>query len=111
MFSADVDFATSGMVSLTSCERNEVVATMTTAQEWKAYDLPAIESRINAALGRSDLRCVDFIARRGDRLYYREIHVPNGKAVAVREQSLSDYVESGGVIKEYEFRAEPDAED
>src|SRR4051794_15627097 len=96
VFSADCDFATSGMVSLTSTEICEVIATMASSEEWAQYDRNAIENRVNRALARSDLRSVELLRIENGRLIYADILSEGGVAFATRTQSLREFVKSGG---------------
>jgi hypothetical protein len=61
-FSGDTDMATDGWISLTSIDQPEVVVTQVTSDEYRAIaggndGYRQVECRVNAALGRTDLRC------------------------------------------------------
>ena len=124
-FSADTDMVTMGWVSLTSTSSQEVVVTQMLASENSAGGIAAsehlVESRVNAALGRSDLRAVPLmrVEPRGPsaeglsfqefrkvcqspRLLYRDIFVEGSLAERVDEVSLQDFESSGGSLTRYE---------
>ncbi len=61
VFRGDIDYATSGLASLTSIERPEVVAIALTGEEFNADDTAACEQRINSELSRDDLRVSRFL--------------------------------------------------
>jgi hypothetical protein len=125
-FSADTDMVTTGWVSLTSINGNEIVAAMMTPDEWAATAQETaayarVERRINAALRRDDLRVPwlvqlvdqnrdlvglsfqDFSrAYRPPRILYRDILAPSAIAEVVAEQSLEDFEREGGKLIAYE---------
>ena len=100
--------ATAGKVSLTSLERDEVVITTMTGDEWNnawSFGTDQCEARINALLGRQDLRIMRFrkiqvgssdIAR-FDPL---DIHDPANPAERRRRQKVSSFLKRGGRITE-----------
>ena len=104
LFSGDTDMATSGLGALSSTSGREVVATYLTSEEVCA-DLPTglriFEERMNARLGRSDLRYVPIVRvvdePRADVLY-RDIFDPEGEADVVSEESLQQFRATGGVV-------------
>ena len=121
VFRADVDFATSGLVALTSTAGTEIVITLFIPEECYLYDRPEFakrcENRINRELDRHDLRIVPLLRTESDpidasgmtfqeymaatkppRLYYRDIHSEFGEATVVREESINKFLESGGTI-------------
>ena len=103
VFSADVDFVTEGMVSLTSVERNEVIATRAENDEWSEGDPRAIESRVNRELSRQDLRHVDFLRAEEDRFVYSDLFSAGGEACGTRRQTLREFREAGGVVTLHRF--------
>ena len=121
VFRADVDFATSGMMSLTSVDRPEVVAVMLSSDEYNTPDFAAgcwaCENRVNTELGRDDLRIPRFIRseetfsapdgisfqeyqqlHKPPKLFYADIYDVNGEAEVVREESLVEFLGSGGTL-------------
>jgi hypothetical protein len=61
-FSGDTDMVTDGWLSLTSIHQQEIVVTQATADEYRAISNSnegylKVEHRVNAVLGRTDLRC------------------------------------------------------
>ncbi len=121
VFRADVDFATSGMISLTSGDRPEVVAVMLTSDEYNSSDMAAgcsaCEARVNAELARDDLRIPRFMRSedtfsapdgvsfqeyqklyKPPKLFYADIHNANGEAEVVREESIDEFLASGGTL-------------
>ena len=117
VFRGDVDFATSGLASLTSVDYPEVVAISLTDEEFNSNDNSACEKRVNSELSRDDLRMTRFLrsvdtfkAPAGisfqeyaklatpPRLFYSDILIPNGEAEFVRDESLDDFVNGGGII-------------
>lgn len=61
-FSGDTDMVTAGWLSLTSVDQPVIVVTQATADEYRAIaqgndGYLEVERRVNAALGRTDLRC------------------------------------------------------
>jgi hypothetical protein len=103
VFAADVDFVTDGMVSLTSVERNEVVATMAENDEWCDWDPRAIESRINGELSRADLRCVTLLRVEGDRSVYVDLFSEGSEAFDSRRQTLREFRDAGGIVTLHRF--------
>ncbi|MDR3418745.1 MAG: hypothetical protein P4L83_21435 [Nevskia sp.] len=82
LFSADTDMATAGWVAFTSLEKHEIVVTELTAEEYRATANGSsgylqAEKRINAALGRTDLKC-PWIVRAEDA-------GPGGKGLSFQE--------------------------
>jgi hypothetical protein len=103
VFSADVDFVTEGMVSLTSVERNEVIATRAENDEWSRWDPRAIESRVNRELSRQDLRHVDLRRAEAGRCVYSDLFSADGEAYATRRQTLHEFRDAGGVVTLHRF--------
>lgn len=103
VFCADVDSVTIGMHSLTSIERKEVVVTMLTTHEWRRYDLLGIQKRVNRELGRSDLRCVEFIRCEDSREVYQDLFDKRRRAFSTYTQSLSGFCKAGGAITRHRF--------
>ena len=103
VFSADVDFVTAGMVSLTSMKRAEVVATMATGEEWNRDDLDAVEARVNAALGRADLRCPRLLRKPDGRVAYADLRGGGGDALPAHTQTPAEFVAAGGVVTKHAF--------
>lgn len=121
-FTADTDMATRGWVSLTSVERPEVVVTTFTVDEVQAAgggEPPYIdvEARVNAILGRHDLRVPwlesverderpaagvsfqDFLKTyRPPRLLYRDIFTPGRFAEKASTESREQFERGGGVV-------------
>lgn len=105
-FSADVDFATSGLLALTSIEKPEIVRGEYTTKEWNAptnSTLFAIERRLNRRLGRSDLRYPFFFASDPDqpsrsKLFDRDLFVKGEEATPVRRVTVEEFLASGGTI-------------
>lgn len=122
LLSSDTDMATAGWVSLTSVEKNEVVVTELSAEEYRATVNGAsgylqVEKRINAALGRVDLKCPWFVRAeesgadatgmsfqdfrkvyRPPVVYYRDIFQPDAVAREVSRVSLSQFEQAGGKL-------------
>ncbi|WP_322629468.1 hypothetical protein [Halothiobacillus sp.] len=122
LFSADTDMATAGWVTLTSIEKYEVVVSELTAEEYRATANGSsgylqVEKRINAALGRADLKCPWFVRAeesgpsgknlsfqefkkvyRPPAIYYRDIFQPDAVAVEVSRVSLSQFEQAGGKL-------------
>ena len=103
MFSGDTDMVTDGWIALSSIDRREIVITMVTSEEHQAPDgFSQCETRVNAELGRADLRAV-WLTRaeaRGD-LYYRDIFVGGDDARLVSKMSVREFEQSGGKILHY----------
>ena len=122
LFSADTDMATAGWVALTSVEKYEVVVTELTVEEYRATANGSsgylqVEKRINAALGRADLKCPWF-ARAEESgfsgrslsfqefrkaycpptIYYRDIFQQDAVAREVSRVSLSQFEQTGGKL-------------
>lgn len=115
-FSADTDMATDGWASLTSVKRPEVIVTMGQPEE-SGGDAPALqrlESRINEALHRTDLRAAALVrvqdtpstpmsfqefrkVYRRPTLFFRDIFGGDGEAAVVREVTLEEFQKAGGV--------------
>lgn len=128
VFRADVDYATSGFASLTSTTSNEVVAVVIEAidQDKTPESDAAIEALVNSKLDRTDLR-MPALVRSEDRavlpdnisfqdfrrlyqpprLFYTDIYGSAGEAEAVREQSIDEYLNSGGVLTDLISNALP----
>ena len=121
VFRGDVDFVTSGLVSLTSVDSSEIVATLHLPEEAYLYERPefakACEDRINRVLGRKDLRVITLLRTESDkinstgmsfqeylaiakapRLFYRDIYSDDGEATVVREESIDHFLEAGGIL-------------
>jgi len=120
LFSADTDMATAGWESLTSISRHEVVVTQLTAEEFRATardpsTYVQVENRVNATLGRDDLR-VPWLVRveergpqgaglsfqefrkvyRPPRLLYRDILALDSLAEEQSRVSREEFEGSGG---------------
>jgi len=121
VFRGDVDFVTSGLISLTSITRNEIVATMFLPEECCLYDRPDFskrcEDRINRELDRVDLRVVSLLRTVDDpidtrgmsfqeysakvkptQLYYTDIYSEEGEALVIREESIETFLAGGGTL-------------
>lgn len=122
LFSADTDMETAGLVALTSVEKHELVVAELTADEYRATanDLAGylqVESRINGALGRGDLKCPWFVRAeesgssgkgfafeefgkvyRPPIIYYRDIFQSGAVAREVSRVSLSQFEQAGGKL-------------
>ena len=120
LFSGDTDMATIGWVSLTSISCHEIVVTQLTAEESRATAseptaFTQVENRINATLGRDDLRIPwlarieqrgpnaaglsfqDFVkAHRPPRLLYRDILAPDSLSEELSRESREQFESSGG---------------
>ena len=122
MFTADTDMVTMGWVSLTSTESLEIVITQATPDELRR--LPVcdegylqVESRINKALSRSDLRSSWMTSAekagpippglsfqefrkvyRPPKLFFRDIFNPNGIAEVISEIERSQFESEGGKL-------------
>lgn len=123
-FSADTDMPTVSLVSLTSITRQEIVVAQLTAGECNAGELlryQQMQSRINAALHRDDLRAVWLVCAeerkpytpglsfqefrriyRSPCLLYRDIFEEDSLAEQVFEVSRRDFESGGGQILRYE---------
>ena len=123
-FSADTDMVTMGWVSLTSIDGPEVVVTQMVGSEYIVGARTVeelVEQRVNAALGRNDLRCVPLVRaeERGPsgkglsfqefsrvyqspRLFFRDIFAENSVAECIAEVSIADFESSGGRLLRYE---------
>jgi hypothetical protein len=122
LFSADTDMATAGWESLTSIHRHEIVVTQLTAEEFQATArnpsaYVQVENRVNAVLGRDDLR-VPWLARieergpqaaglsfqafrnahRPPRLLYRDILVVNSLSEERFRESREEFESRGGSL-------------
>lgn len=121
-FAADTDTATDGWVCLTSVERPEIVVTKITASEHQATATSLlanvdVEGRVNAVLGRHDLRIVWLVSAesaelpaagasfqefrktyRPPRLYYRDIFDSDSLAECVSMESREQFERGGGVF-------------
>jgi len=118
VFSADVDYVTNGLISLTSKTKTELVVSEANDSEYRTYNSQSWERRINNELHRDDLRDVGFIRKEDDpkpvglfesfqsyskrvkptKYYYRDITSEFGEAIHTREESISEYMASGGKI-------------
>lgn len=127
-FSGDTDMATDGFVSFTSIERPELILARLTSEEW-SLQLPrgalAAEQRLNAELGRADLRACWLVRveeaaapsaatfQEFRRSYippatiHRDIYSPDGEAKVVREESAAEFLASGGAIFQQEGPNKP----
>jgi hypothetical protein len=100
-FSADVDYATEGMVSLTSIEKPEVVIAELTGEEMLMGNAGAgaCEVRVNRRLGRTDLRIPSLLRVVGrDDLYFSDILSGEGEARVVRKVSRAKFKKEGGSV-------------
>jgi len=125
-FSGDTDMVTAGWVSLTSISCHEIVVTQLTAEESQASaSEPSayvqVENRVNAALGRDDLR-IPWLVRieergsqavglsfqefrkvyRPPRLLYRDILAPDSLSEELSRVSREEFESSGGRLVVYE---------
>ena len=122
LFSGDTDVVTAGWVALTSLEKHEVVVTELTAEEYCATangtsGYLQVEKRMNAVLGRADLKCPWFVCAeqsssnanglsfqefrkvyRPAVIYYRDIFKPDETAREVSRVSLSQFEQAGGKL-------------
>jgi hypothetical protein len=120
VFSADTDMATDGWISLTSTERPEViVARMTDAEARAPHEVMAslVETRVNARLGRNDLRYVSLAGveepgpdakgltfqeflkvRQPPRLTYSDLFDAQDVAEEVSQMSRADFERENGRI-------------
>jgi hypothetical protein len=122
LFSGDTDVITAGRVALTSVDMHEVVVTELTAEEYRttangSSGYLQVEERMNAALGRADLKCPWFVRAeqpgtsgkglsfqefrnvyRPSVIYYRDILQLDGVAREVSRVSLSQFEQSGGKL-------------
>ncbi|MDB5987172.1 MAG: hypothetical protein JWR16_2225 [Nevskia sp.] len=122
LFSADTDMVTAGWVALTSLEKQEIVVTELTPDEYRATANGSsgylqVEKRINAALGRADLKCPWFVRAEGSGpsgkglsfqefrkiyrppvIYYRDIFQSDAVAREVSRVSLSQFEQAGGKL-------------
>jgi hypothetical protein len=119
-FSADTDMVTAGWVSMTSISRHEIVLTQLTAEESQATTREPsayvqVENRVNAILGRDDLR-VPWLVRieergpqadglsfqeslkvyRPPRLLYRDILALDSLSEEISRVSREEFESSGG---------------
>lgn len=123
-FSADTDMVTFGWISLTSISGHELVIAQMVPSEHAAGARAAeelVEHRLNAALGRNDLRAVPLVRaeQRGPsghglsfqefrrvyqppRLLYRDIFADGSVAECVAESSVADFQSGGGRLLRYE---------
>ncbi|WP_084197368.1 hypothetical protein [Solimonas soli] len=122
LFSGDTDMVTAGWVSLTSALKSELVVTQLTAEEYQATAKDSsgylqVEQRMNAALGRTDLRCLWFVraeqaapSGRGlsfqefkkayvpPVIYYRDIYQAGAVASEASRVSISEFERGGGKL-------------
>lgn len=101
IFGGDTDMATEGKVSLTSLERNEVVLTLLAESEGPLdYDL--IEARVNARLGRKDLRTHRHREIPDKPGWYEPLDLfdPQSPVKMFRIQSVAAYLRRGGALTE-----------
>lgn len=104
VFGGDTDMATQGKGSLTSLERDEVVITTMTGDEWNDSArfgiVDQFEDRINACLGRQDLRCRRLRKLQGT-LYDLEsldIYDPKQPAEQRGKERIASFLRRGGRI-------------
>jgi hypothetical protein len=117
-FSADTDMATAGWVALTSLSRHEIVVTQMTAEEFRSTTgFVDLENRVNALLGRDDLRFPALVGSEGQapavagqsfqqfrrdyrppRLFYRDIFSSDALAEEVARMSRNEFEEGGGTL-------------
>ena len=117
VFSGDTDALTAGWVSFTSVSRQEVVIALATQAELNAGQsgTPAALSRVQAALGRNDLREVRLVrveprpfaqgtsfksfrqSAWRPKLFYSALS-GSGEAVPEREESLEAFLANGGIV-------------
>jgi hypothetical protein len=112
VFSGDTDMTTMGLISLSSIEKPEVVIAYD-----RGTDEVSFAEQLSASLNRNDLRLVPFLraeqlggvtpgtsfqefraAYREPRLLYRCPYCRSGEAVAVEEQSFTEFARGGGTI-------------
>ena len=121
VFRGDVDYVTSGLVVLTSAESLEVVATLHLPEEIYLHErlgfATVCEDRINRELDRKDLRFVSLLRTESDkidasgmsfqeyaaiakppRLFYSDIYSHAGEATVVREESIDQFLDAGGIL-------------
>lgn len=133
VFRGDVDFVTSGLVSLTSVDASEIVAELHLPEEIYLRERPEsakeCEARINQELGRNDLRVITLLRTESDtinasgmsfqeylaiakapRLFYRDIYSEDGEATVVREESIEQFLKSGGILLDRTKSTQPDAD-
>lgn len=123
IFSADVDFVTSGMISLTSKIKNEIVVSKLSFEELNSDGNQTWVKRINSELSRNDLKKIDFIRYENNtpkkkffesvesylkRLkpntnYYQDIHNSSSESIQVSKQSVSEFIKDGGNIILHKF--------
>ena len=116
-FSGDTDMETDGWASVTSIDRPEVIVTRVASAELKGDEAAQhhLQQRLNAALGRTDLRASHLVrVRRNSEavgisfqvfreqyapptLYFFDVIAGAGEAEAVREVSVEDFRLSGGL--------------
>ena len=118
---ADIDYVTDGLCSVTSITDNLIVVGQATSDEYKQGPREGAEEfqrRANEALSREDLRAVhveEVVEQNIDvkklsfqeylkqdkppRILYTDIYATDGKAEAVREQSIEDFISEGGRVE------------
>lgn len=132
VFRGDVDFVTSGLVSLTSIDSSAVVATWHLPEEIYLFERPEFaktcEDRINRDLGRRDLRVITLIrtdsqeinargmsfqeyiaVAKPPRLFYSDIYSEDGEATVLREESIDQFLEAGGTLLDRTKSTQQDA--
>ncbi|WP_293266081.1 hypothetical protein [Oryzomicrobium sp.] len=121
-FSGDTDMVTDGWLSLTSVNQLEIVITQATADEYRAIAQDndgylKVEHRINAALGRIDLRCswlvsVEEVAKTAQgtsfqesqksyqppKLLFKDIFAQDSVATETSRTSRSEFECNGGKL-------------
>jgi hypothetical protein len=118
IFSADVDYVTNGMVSLTSECKNEIVMTHLMPDEFISENESDLAQRINSELNRNDLKEINFIRRESvtskkkffesyktywkrlkpDQMYYQDISDSSCESIQVKKESISEFIKNGGKI-------------
>lgn len=109
-FSADTDMATNGLGSLTSIEKTEIVIAEFSTDEWtrgviksdsKNFWIEAnidFENRINAMMGRTDLRSIWNITWQPQALF-RDIYSLEGRSkIIIKHQKIEVFFGEGGEL-------------
>jgi hypothetical protein len=121
-FSGDTDMVTDGWLSLTSVNQPEVVVTQATADEYRAIakgndGYLKVQHRVNAALGRTDLRCswlvgIEEVAKTAQgtsfqefrksykppKLQFNDIFAQSSVATETSRTSRSEFERDGGKL-------------
>ena len=121
-FTGDTDMVTDGWESFTSVSRSEIVVAQATEDEYRAIakgqdGYLEIERRVNAALARTDLRCIWLVgveqnssapngasfhefqkAYQPPKLLFRDIFAPQSLAYEVSRTSRPDFESEGGKV-------------